>query len=92
MEKHELLPLQEKHKTHRISLLMRILSDEERHDALASACDEILDNRTHTTITTGAATRGEPTSIYTSTQLYHNSFLLKTIRHLRFGQPTTESE
>ena len=47
-KEHELLPLQLRHKPHRISLLMGIFSDEEKHNALASAYDEILDNRKHT--------------------------------------------
>lgn len=82
--------LQDRRKTHRLSLLMRILSDEERHDVLASAYDEIIDNRNKMTITTRAATRGEPTAIYASSQLYHNSFIPRTIRDLRLGQPMTE--
>ena len=45
-KEHELLQL--RHKPHRISLLMGIFSDEEKHNALASAYDEILDNRKHT--------------------------------------------
>ena len=45
-KEHELL--QFRHKPHRISLLMGIFSDEEKHNALASAYDEILDNRKHT--------------------------------------------
>ena len=56
----ELPPQQNRLKTHRISQLMRLLSDEERHDVLASAYDDILDNKKHITITTRAATRGKP--------------------------------
>ena len=64
----------------RISLLMRIVfSVKERCGALASAYAEILDNIKHTTITILVYIRGKPTSIYASTPLYHNSFLLKTI-------------
>ena len=53
-----LLSLQDRRKPLRISLLMRILSDEERNNALASAYDEILDNKK--LITIRAATRSEP--------------------------------
>ena len=78
--------LKDRRKNHRVSLLMRILSDEDRHEALSSAYDEIVKDRTNTTMTTRAASRGEPTSIYASTRLYHNSFLPRTIRDLRIGQ------
>ena len=61
-----LLPLQDRSSMLRISLLMRILSDEDRHDALASEYAETLDIKKHTTIIC---------NIYAFTKLYHNSFL-----------------
>ena len=57
---------------------------------LQHSYDKILDNRKPITLTTQAATRGEPTSIYASTQLYHSP-LLKIIRDLRLGPLTTET-
>ena len=68
---------------------MRILSDEEKHEALSSAYDEIINDRNNTSMTRAAA-RGEPTSIYTSTQLYHNSFLPRTVRDLRLRPSNTD--
>ena len=36
-------------------------------------------------MTTRAAARGEPTSVYAKSHAYYNSFLPKTIRDLRIG-------
>jgi len=54
---------------------MKILSNEERHDTLSTAYDELVKIRSNVTITTEAATRGGPTVIYASTQIFYNSFL-----------------
>ena len=62
----QLQPLKDRRKNHRLSLLMRILSDEDKHEALSSAYDEIIKDRANTNMTTRAAARGEPTSIYAS--------------------------
>ena len=82
-----LSPLQDRRKSHRLSLLMRILQDEDHHDALASAYDEIIQDRSNVTMTTRSATRGEPTSVSASTNIYHNSFLPRTIRDLKLRGP-----
>ena len=82
-----LQPLQDRRKNHRLALLLRILSAEDRHEALASAYDELVCDRSEATMTTRAASRGEPTSIYAATQLYYNSFLPRTVRDLRL-RPT----
>jgi len=81
----QLQTLKERRKAHRISLLMRILSDENKHSTLSSAYDEITNDRNNTTMTTRSATRGEPTSIYASSQVYFNSFLPRSVRDLRIG-------
>jgi len=75
--------LEQRRKNHRLSLLMKILSDEEKHNTLSSAYEEITNCRLATTMTTRAAERGEPTSVYASTQAYHNSFLPRSIRDLK---------
>jgi len=47
----ELQLLKDRRKTHRLSLLMRILSDESKHQTLASAYDELTKNKNKYTIT-----------------------------------------
>jgi hypothetical protein len=86
----ELQPLKDRRKNHRLSLLMRILSDEENHEALTYAYDEVINNRANATMVTRAATRGEPTAIFASSKLYHNSFLPRTVRDLRLGPSNTQ--
>ena len=83
---------QDRRKRLKMSLLMRILSTEECHKSLSATYSELMNDRTNTTtIITGAALRGEPTSISTTTSLYHNSFLSSTVRDLRDRiHPTSE--
>jgi len=83
-----LQPLQERRKNHRLSLLMRILSEENRHKTLSADYDEITNCRLHSTMQTRSAARGEPNSISAQTSVFHNSFLLRTIRDLRIGPPS----
>jgi len=72
---------------HRLTLLMRILLDEECHETLSSAHDELLNsNWSRNTL---FAKRGEPTSISLSLQTFHNSFLLRSIRDLRIPPHNT---
>lgn len=83
---------QEKNLLNNMSFPVRILSDENRHEALFTAYDNIVIYREKTIMTTKAASHGEPSSIYASTQLYSfpsYSFLPQTIRDLRIGQPHT---
>jgi len=87
----ELPTLKERRRNHRISLLMRILSDENNNKTLSTAYEEIVNSRAQTSMMTRAAERGEPTSIYASSHLYHNSFLPRSIRDLRIGsQPVIQ--
>ena len=71
----QLQPLQDHRKQpHRLSLLMRVLSDDTKHQALASAYEEMKNNNRNLTT---VSTRGEPTSNFASRQAYNNnSFLL----------------
>jgi len=75
--------LEERRKNHRVALLHKILQDKKGNSTLASTYDEILNDRTQSTVTTRAATRGEPTSIYASSRTYRDSFLPRTIRDMR---------
>ena len=60
----ELNILEDRRKSHRLSLMMRLLSDECKHQTFASAYNEQLDNRNQMKMQTRAAQRGELTSIY----------------------------
>jgi len=68
---------------------MRILSDEEHHETLSSAYDELLNS--NRSINPLSAKRGEPTSNYASSQTFHNSFLPRSIRDLRIPPLNTNS-
>ena len=74
--------MEERRKTHRLRLLTKILQAEEQHNTLLKDYEEAMGNRQPETMTTRAATRGEPRSISTSKNSYHTSFLLRTIRDL----------
>ena len=78
--------LADRRRAHRLALLMRILSEEDKHTALSSAYDEITNCRSETVMTTRAAQKGIPTSIFASSQLFHNSFLPRTIRDIRMSK------
>ena len=83
MNKLGLKPLANRRKSQRVSLLMRILTNEECHTALSTTYDEIINGRRNITVTTRAAARGEPLSIATQSTIYHQSFLPRTVRDLR---------
>jgi len=68
---------------------MRILSDEEHHETLLSAYDELLDSSW--SINTLFAKRGVPTSISASSQTFHNSFLPQSIRYLKIPPHNTNT-
>ena len=68
---------------HRLSLLMKILKDEELHSTLSVAYDEITGDRQKVTMTTRSVARGEITSVYAESHVCHGSFLPKTIRDTR---------
>ena len=78
-----LQPLKQRRKNHRLSLLMKILQDEEQHSILAVAYDKITGDRQRVTMTTRSAARGEITSVYAASHVYHSSFLPRTIRDIR---------
>ena len=75
--------LAKRRKKHRLSLLSKILSNENKHSALLSDYDEISQDRVEYTITT-ITTRGELNSISATSKDYHNSFVLpRTVRDIR---------
>ena len=78
-----LVPLVDRRKNHRVSLLMRILQDDQHQGTLSSGYDEIVSDRASSTMVTRAASRGELTSIGSSTTHYHGSFLSRTIRDMK---------
>ena len=78
-----LQPLKQRRRNHRLSLLMEILQDEERHSTLTVAYDEITGDRQKVTITTRSAARGEITTVYAASHVYHGSFLPRTIKDIR---------
>ena len=65
--------------------MTKILSEEEKHAVLSSAYSEMVNDRNQMSMTTRAAARGEPTSVYAKSHAYYNNFLPKTIRDLRIG-------
>jgi len=71
----QLKTLASRRRDHRITLLMRILSDEEHHETLSSVYDKLLNS--NRIINTRSAKRGEPTSISASSQTFRNSFSLE---------------
>ena len=78
-----LIPLADRRKNHRVSLLMRILQDDQHHGTLASGYDEIVNDHASSTMVTRAASRGVPISIGSPTKYYHGSFLPRTIRDMK---------
>ena len=50
-----LVPLVDRRKNHRVSLLMRILQDDQHHGTLSSGYDEIVNDRVSSTMVTRAA-------------------------------------
>ena len=57
--------LKDRRKSHRLALMTKILSDDEKHVVLSSAYSEIVNDRNQISMTTRAAARGEPTLVYT---------------------------
>ena len=57
-----------------------------------SAYNEIVNGRNQMSMTTRAAARGEPTSVYAKSHAYYNSFLPKTIRDRRIGPQHWKSD
>ena len=86
-ERLELELIAKRCKNHRLSLLPKILSNENKHFAFSSAYDEINQDGVDYSMTTWSQTRGEPNSISATSKNYYNSILPCTIRDLR-QQPT----
>ena len=75
--------LAKRRKNHRLSLLNKTLSNENKHSALSLAYDEISQDSVDYTMTTRSQTRGELNSISATSKNYYNSFLPRTIRNIR---------
>ena len=58
----------------RHSLLLKLLANEENHNSLINAYEDLMDTRPTNMPTTRAAERGDPCTIYAKTSAYHNSF------------------
>ena len=67
-----LLPLKWRRKNHRLSLLMKILQDQERHSKLSVAYDEVTGDCKKVTIRSAA--RGEIRSVYTASHVYQRIY------------------
>ena len=88
MEGRTILGLQElkdRRKSHRFVLMTKIISEDEKNTVLSSAYGEIVNGRNQILMTTRAAARGEPASVYAKSHEYYNNFLPKTIRDRRIG-------
>jgi len=70
--------LEDRRKNHRLCLLTRILRNEDQHQSLSRAYDEIVEDRELLTVT-----RGELISISTMKNIFHTSFLRRTIPEMR---------
>ena len=69
----------DRRKSHRLALMTKILSEDEKDAVLSSTAynSEIVNGRNQMSMTTRAAAKGEPTSVYAKTHAYYNSFLPK---------------
>lgn len=68
----------------RHSLLHRILSNEQSHNALVTSYEELMNARSAMAPSTRSAARGDPPTIFAKTSAYYNSFLPKTVRELKY--------
>jgi len=85
----QLKTLTSRRRDHRLTLLMKILSDEERHETLSSAYDELL--KQNRSINARSAKRGEPTSISASLRIIHSSYIPRSIRDLKIPTHNTNA-
>ena len=67
--------LKDRRKSHRFALMTKILSYDEKHAVLSSAYSEIVNDRNQMSMTTRAAARGEPTSVYAKSHAYYYYFI-----------------
>ena len=72
----------------RHSLLLKLLANEENHNSLINAYEDLIYTRPTNMPTTRAAARGDPRTIYAKTSAYHNSFLPRTVRELKVNLNT----
>lgn len=82
-DKLEINTLKERRKGNRHSLLLRILSKENNHQALTNSYDKLINDRPDDIAITRAASKQHPATIYAKSSTYHGSFLPKTIRELK---------
>ena len=66
----QLQSLQNRRISHRLSLLMGVLSGDTKHQARASPYEELKDSKQPITVSTRAARKGEPASIFESSEAY----------------------
>ena len=83
---------QDRRKSHKLSLLMRVLSDDTKHQTLASAYEELTNNKKPTRVSIRAARRGEPTSTFASSRAYYNSSLPRSERNLKLNKLGTRNK
>ena len=83
LENFDLEILAARHGKTRHSLLLKLLANEENHNSLINAYEDLMDTRPTNMPTTRAAERGDPCTIYAKTSAYHNSYLPRTVRELK---------
>ena len=66
----------------RHSLLFKLLANQENHNLLINAYEDLMDTRPTNMSNTRAAARGDPRTIYAKTSC-HNRFLPRTVRKLK---------
>ena len=82
-----LAPLAERRRRRRIELLMAIISNESSHPALSASYDELVGHQSISgQVQTRSQSRGQPRSLRTNTNPYHQSFLPRTIRDMKIAQ------
>ena len=82
LEKLDVQTLGERRKTSWRNLLLRFLSSEENHCPLIDSYDERVTIKSSIPVTQ-AVDRSDPPTIYAKISVYHNSFLLKTVREFK---------
>jgi hypothetical protein len=82
-EKLELETLADRRTKIRHALLLRLLSNEEKHESLTAAYEELINDRPANAAVTRAVSRGDPPTIYAKRSVYYNSFLPRTVRETK---------
>ena len=86
----QLQSLQDHRRSHRLPLLMKVLSDDTKHQTLASTYEKLINSKKTTTVSTRATKKEEQTSIYASSRAYYNSFLPYNVRDLKLNTLDTK--